>query len=99
MKKRGRFHLLAIDSVSEPRQGLIFYFCRCYSELPEDKRRILDELYERVGGTNAAALRAVMETDESFVKICRDHYIASPTTLCRLRAKLYLEFPLDKLLD
>ena len=98
MKKRGKFHILHLESVSEPKQGLIFYLCRCYDELPDDKRRILDKLYERIGGENAAALRAVMETDDTFVKICREHYIASQTTLYRLRAKLYYEFPFDEMM-
>ena len=97
MKKRVRFHVLKIDSVSEERQGLIFYICRCYSDLPAHKKAILDELYARVGGVNEAALRAVMETDEPFVKICREHFIASETTLVRMRTKFYLEFPLDEM--
>ena len=69
-----------------------------HPDLPKSKRDMLDMLYERIGGDNADALRAVMETDDSFVKICREHYIASETTLCRLRAKFYLEFPLEEIM-
>ena len=98
MKKRGRFHVLNIERVSEERQGLIFYICRCYSDLPREKRERLDELYRKVGGAHADALRAVMETDDSFVKICREHFIASETTLKRMRTKFYLEFSLDELM-
>lgn len=99
MKKRGRFHVLHIEAVSEDRQGLIFYICRCYPDLPKAKRDILDELYTRIGGDNSAALRALMETDDSFVKICREHFIASETTLVRMRTKFYLEFPLDEMIN
>ena len=99
MKMRGRFHVLKIDGVSEERQGLIFFICRCYSDLPEHKKAILDELYSRIGGVNEAALRRVMETDEPFVKICREHFIASETTLKRLRLKFFLAFPLDKMMS
>lgn len=99
MKKRGRFHVLKIISISEEQQGLIYYICRCYRDLPQHKRDMLDELYERIGGVNRAALRAVMETDDSFVKICRDHFIASETTLIRMRTKFYLEFPLDEMMN
>ena len=97
MKKRGKFHIIATKRFTEEEQGLIFYFCRCYNKLPEDKQRILDELYLRVGKEHYAALRAVMESDDAFVKICRDYYIASQTTLCRLRAKFFNEFPFEEM--
>lgn len=99
MKKRGRFHILKIDSISEERQGLIFYICRCYPDLPREKQRTLDALYRKIGGDHEAALRRVMETDDSFVKICREYYIASETTLARLRTRFYLAFPFDKMLS
>lgn len=98
MKSRKRFHVLNIASVSQERQGLIFYICRCYPDLPKAKRDKLDELYRRIGGANEAALRAVMETDDSFTKICIEHYIASETTLKRMRQRFYLEFPLEDLM-
>ena len=98
MKKRGKFHPLRIEGVPEAQQGLIFYLCLCYKHLPEHKRHILDEYYERIGKQHAAALRAMMQTDESFVKICMDNYIASQTTLNRLRNKFYKGFPLDEIL-
>lgn len=98
-KMRGRFHVLKIDGVSEERQGLIFFICRNFRALSPEKRAILDELYAHVGGVNEAALRAVMETDDSFVKICREHYIASETTLVRLRVKFFQEFPLDEMIS
>lgn len=98
MKSRQRFHVLNIDGVTPERQGLIFYICRCYPDLPKSKRDILDGLYHRIGGDNAAALRAMMETDDRLVKICREHYIASETTLYRLRTKLYIAFPFDELM-
>ena len=98
MKMRGRFHVLKIDSVSEERQGLIFFICRCHPDLPKHKRDMLDELYRSIGGEHETALRAVMETDDSFTKICIDNYIASDTTLKRLRAKFYVKFPLEDML-
>ncbi len=98
MKSRQKFHVLNIKGVSSERQGLIFYICRCYCDLPKPKRDMLDLLYERIGGTNQKALRAMMETDDSLSKICREHYIASETTLYRLRARFYMEFPLEELM-
>lgn len=99
MKSRKKFHALSIEGISEAQQGLIFYICRSYADLPKRKRDMLDELYARIGGVNEAALRAMMETDDSFVKICREHFIASETTLKRMRNKFYLEFPLEKMMS
>ena len=98
MKKRGRFHTLNINGISEEKQGLIFYICRCYADLPQCKRDILDLLFRKVGGVNEAALRAVMTTDESFVKICLDYHIASHTTLVRLRNRFFVEFPIEEMI-
>ena len=98
MKKRGKFHMLKLNGVDEYRQGLIFYICRCYNDLPKHKRDLIDELYRTVGGENADALRSLMLTDESFAKICLDHYIGSETTLKRLRLRFYREFPLEEML-
>ena len=99
MKIRGRFHVLKLGGVSAERQGLIFYICRCYEDLPQRKRDILDGFYRRIGGEHEAALRALMATDDSFAKICLDNYIGSETTLKRLRLKFYVEFPLDEMLS
>lgn len=96
MKSRRKFHILKIEHLSEDRQGLIFYICRCYSDLPEHKKRRLDELFEKIGGANAAALRLAMTTDESFVKICLDHYIGSPNTLHVLVRRFFSSFPLEE---
>jgi hypothetical protein len=98
MKKRGKFHVLKINGLDESRQGLIFYICRCYPDLPPHKRKILDNLYREIGGAHEAALRALMVSDESFAKICLDHYIGSETTLYRLRLRFYTEFPLDEMM-
>lgn len=98
MKKRGKFHVLKINGLDESRQGLIFYICRCYPDLPPHKREILDDLYREIGGDHEAALRALMVSDESFAKICHDHYIGSETTLYRLRLRFYTEFPLDEMM-
>ena len=98
MKKRGRFHILKIGGVSAERQGLIYFICRCYDDLPPHKRQVLDEYYRRIGGEHEAALRALMATDDSFAKICLDHYIGSETTLNRLRIKFYTDFPLEEMI-
>lgn len=99
MKKRGKFHVLKINELDESRQGLIFYICRCYPALPPHKREILDKLYREIGGVHEAALRALMAADDSFAKICLDHYIGSETTLKRLRLRFYREFPLEEMLE
>lgn len=99
MKKRGRFHVLNINGVTEEKQGLIFYICRCYNDLPPHKREVLDSLFREIGGVNEAALRAVMTSDDSFNKICIEHYIASHTTLVRLRNRFFIEFPLEKMIQ
>ncbi len=98
MKDRGRFHVLNINGISEEKQGLIFYICRCYDDLPSHKREVLDSLFQKIGGVNEAALRAVMTTDDSFVKICMDYYIASHTTLVRMRNRFFMEFPFDEMM-
>ena len=98
MKDRGRFHVLNINGVTEEKQGLIFYICRCYNDLPLHKREVLDRLFRKIGGTNEAALRAVMTTDDSFNKICMNYYIASHTTLVRLRNRFFADFPLDEMM-
>ena len=95
MKKRGRFHVLNIERVSEERQGLIFYICRNLELLTPEKRRIVDDLILRIGGDNAEALRRFVTTDDSAQSICTQYYIGSTNTLCNLRRRFFLEFPLE----
>ena len=98
MKSRKKFHILRVSHISEEQQGLIFYICRCYPDLPEHKRACLDKLFDEVGGVHSAALRAAMTTDESFVKICLEHYIGSTNTLHVLVRRFFERFPLDEMM-
>lgn len=99
MKSRDRFHPLNIPGMDADRQGLIFYLCRNYKNLPDDKKQILDDRFREVGGEHEMALRELLTTAEPIVGICMRHYIGSPNTLCVLRRRYYEGFPIDKFYD
>ncbi len=98
MKSRKKFHVLSIEGISEAKQGLIFYICRNLELLSPDKQRVINNLFTRVGGEHAAALRRFVTTETSAQRICTEYYIGSVNTLCSLRRQFYIEFPLDEIM-
>lgn len=85
---RRDFKRLPSVKISYDRQGMIFFTCRNYRNLPEREKRWIRALCDRVGGENADALFAFMTTDISWQQTCADFYI-SERTLVRLRKAFY----------
>nr|DAM35832.1 MAG TPA: hypothetical protein [Caudoviricetes sp.] len=98
MKTRG-FNYLPAVRLGRKEQGLIYYLSHNYFLLPEDKRRIIDEHIEAVGGENASALRRYMTTDDTAVRICLDEYIGSPNSIYMMQREYYETFPLSRILS
>ena len=78
--------------VSYNRQGYIYFASRMYRELPEGKRKKLEELCRRCGGESWQALLAFVTTDAGADAVCDRHYL-SRSTLHRMVRRYYREFP------
>ena len=87
------FRMLTGVDLPYERQGFIYFTSRMYRFLPPEDQEEIDGLCRRVGKHQWLALRDLMCTDKSIQRILQDHYIASATTLNRLRRKYYREFP------
>lgn len=70
------------------KQGLIYFTCRNYRELPLDKQEKINNLCMDVAGEYYPALRDILLTDKSIVRISMDSNL-SESTLYRLRRKFY----------
>lgn len=98
MKSCEKFHPLKIETMSHNVQGFVFYLCRNYNRLGDDKRAVLDEHFEAVGGTHAQALKRLMTTQDSMQSVCLRYHIGSMTTLVRLRREFYRSFPINRMI-
>ena len=98
MKSCEKFHPLKIETMSHNVQGFVFYLCRNYNRLGDDKRAVLDEHFAEVGKINADALKRLMTTQDSIQAICLRYHIGSTTTLVRLRREFYRTFPVDRMM-
>lgn len=77
--------------VSHDRQGLLFFTCRNYNDLPEETRSRIDALCDSIsGGERAyrAALFDMLTTRDSVVSISMKHAV-SQSTLYKLRRRFY----------
>lgn len=90
-----RFHYkrrLDAEGVGYDRQFYIYSISRSYRLLSPDQRAVIDELCERVGGENAAALKAFLTSDRGVHSVALRYYV-SESTLNRMIKRYYLGFP------
>lgn len=77
--------------VPPDKQGLLFFLCRNYKDLPEKTQQRINELCDSISeGERAyrAALFDMLTTRESVVSISMKHAV-SQSTLYKLRRKFY----------
>ena len=80
--------------VDYDRQGYIFFLCRRFRTLPQEKRDRIRALCRSAGGEYAQALFRFVTTSERASKICMEEYI-SEATLYRYVKRFYEAFPED----
>lgn len=87
------------QSVDVPyvKQGSIFFMMMRYGELPEQKKKRIEVLCKRAGGSVWEALLQYMTTDATPEEVMQKHYIASYTTLGRAVKRFMENFPDDLL--
>ena len=78
--------------ISYDRQGYIYFASRMYRELPERKRKKLEDLCARCSGEHRQALLEFVTTDAGAEAVCQRHYL-SRSTLHRMVRRYYEEFP------
>lgn len=74
--------------LSYAKQGLIYFTCLNYRDLPEDMQRKILNLCIEVGGEYYGALFALMASGESVTKVSMEYYVGE-TLLYRLRRTFY----------
>jgi len=80
--------------VSYDRQGYIYFLCRNFRILPEEKKKKIRELCRSAGGEYRQALFRFVTTDDRATKICIEEYL-SEATLWRAVKRFYESFPDD----
>lgn len=98
LKSHEKFQPLKIETMSHNVQGFVFYLCRNYNRLGDDKRAVLDDHFAEVGKMHTDALKRLMTTQDSIQAVCLRYHIGSTTTLVRLRREFYRTFPVDRMM-
>lgn len=92
-----KFRFRSGVKASYDRQGLVWFTLRGYSGMPEEKKRRVEQVCQRVAGHNWRALLDYVTTDKSPKDVASEHYIASVTTIYQAVNRLMEKFPDDLL--
>lgn len=84
-----RFRFWPSVKKSYEEQGEIFFACRRYGTLPQEKQKRIDGLILKAGGEYADALREYLLTNKELQAVCRQRYISENTL--RRRAMKFFE--------
>lgn len=79
-------------SVNRNKQGMIFFFCQNYKNLPKEDQTVIDELCIAAGKGYEAALFEYMTTPSTRTKVVMDYYL-SEMTLTRAVNRFISAFP------